>query len=197
MNEKSRCQVCNKKGYISEFTNNRWICMYCASQYTYDGELIVPEKQYYFICPKCGNTYCYTLDEPHTCKFCGYDKMIQTEYDGDDFEKMIFENPPSRVAEIKDMLRRKYTIHSSVFDEEWYQKKLDEEHEYAVKNNYAEREEQWKRVQEDKYKIHCPKCNSTNITTGQRGYSFFTGFLGSGKTMNRCGNCGYKWTPGK
>lgn len=46
-------------------------------------------------------------------------------------------------------------------------------------------------------KIRCPKCNSTNITTGQRGYSFLTGFLGSNKTMNRCGNCGYKWTPGK
>ena len=41
----------------------------------------------------------------------------------------------------------------------------------------------------------CPKCGSTSITTGSRGYSLFTGFLGSGKTVNRCGNCGYKWTP--
>jgi len=46
-------------------------------------------------------------------------------------------------------------------------------------------------------KIKCPKCGSTNIATGQRGYSLLTGFLGSGKTMNRCGNCGYKWTPNK
>lgn len=44
---------------------------------------------------------------------------------------------------------------------------------------------------------NCPKCNSTNVTTGQRGYSFLTGFLGSNKTVNRCGNCGYKWKPGK
>lgn len=43
----------------------------------------------------------------------------------------------------------------------------------------------------------CPKCGSTSITTGSRGYSLFTGFLGSGKTVNRCGNCGYKWEPGK
>lgn len=43
----------------------------------------------------------------------------------------------------------------------------------------------------------CPKCGSTSITTGSRGYSLFTGFLGSGKTVNRCGNCGYKWNPGK
>lgn len=41
----------------------------------------------------------------------------------------------------------------------------------------------------------CPKCGSTSITTGSRGYSLFTGFLGSGKTVNRCGNCGYKWNP--
>nr|DAH20475.1 MAG TPA: putative DNA-binding protein [Caudoviricetes sp.] len=41
-------------------------------------------------------------------------------------------------------------------------------------------------------KIRCPKCGSTNIATGQRGYSLLTGFLSSGKTMNRCGNCGYK-----
>lgn len=41
----------------------------------------------------------------------------------------------------------------------------------------------------------CPKCGSTAITAGQRGYSLLTGFLGSGKTVNRCANCGYKWKP--
>lgn len=43
----------------------------------------------------------------------------------------------------------------------------------------------------------CPKCGSTAITAGQRGYSFFTGFLGSNKTVNRCANCGHTWKPGK
>lgn len=43
----------------------------------------------------------------------------------------------------------------------------------------------------------CPKCGSTAITAGQRGYSVWTGFLGSGKTVNRCANCGHSWTPGK
>lgn len=41
----------------------------------------------------------------------------------------------------------------------------------------------------------CPKCGSTSIATGQRGYSFWTGFLGSSKTVNRCANCGHKWKP--
>lgn len=45
--------------------------------------------------------------------------------------------------------------------------------------------------------LKCPKCGSTAVTTGQKGWSLLTGFLGSGKTVNRCGNCGYKWKPGK
>lgn len=43
--------------------------------------------------------------------------------------------------------------------------------------------------------IHCPRCKSTNITTGERGYSIWTGFLGAGQTVNRCADCGYKWKP--
>lgn len=39
----------------------------------------------------------------------------------------------------------------------------------------------------------CPKCGSTAITATQRGYSLLTGFIGSGKTMNYCKNCGHKW----
>lgn len=43
--------------------------------------------------------------------------------------------------------------------------------------------------------VKCPKCGSTNITAGQRGYSLITGFIGSGNTVNRCSKCGYKWKP--
>lgn len=43
--------------------------------------------------------------------------------------------------------------------------------------------------------VHCPRCGSTNITAGQRGYSLLTGFVGSGSTVNRCANCGHKWKP--
>ena len=44
-------------------------------------------------------------------------------------------------------------------------------------------------------KLRCPKCNSVNVSTGSRGYSLVWGFIGSGKTINRCGNCGHKWEP--
>lgn len=44
-------------------------------------------------------------------------------------------------------------------------------------------------------RILCPRCRSSQITTGARGFSFVTGFIGSDKTVNRCSKCGYKWTP--
>lgn len=43
--------------------------------------------------------------------------------------------------------------------------------------------------------VRCPKCGSTQISTGSRGYSMVWGFIGSGKTVNRCARCGHKWEP--
>ena len=50
-------------------------------------------------------------------------------------------------------------------------------------------------ISEDANKVHCPICNSTSIQTVNRGYSFFTGFIGSGSPRNVCQKCGYKWKP--
>lgn len=60
-----------------------------------------------------------------------------------------------------------------------------------------EKEQEIKQIL-DKHKedvVRCPRCGSSAVTTGQRGFSLFTGFLGSNKTVNRCGNCGYSWQP--
>lgn len=43
--------------------------------------------------------------------------------------------------------------------------------------------------------VMCPRCKSTQITTGQKGFSLLTGFIGSNKTINRCAKCGYTWQP--
>lgn len=43
--------------------------------------------------------------------------------------------------------------------------------------------------------IRCPRCNSTQVTAGKRGYSLVWGFIGSGSTVNRCAKCGNKWKP--
>lgn len=43
----------------------------------------------------------------------------------------------------------------------------------------------------------CPKCGSPSIATINRGYSMVSGFIGSGKPVNVCQMCGYKWQIGK
>lgn len=43
--------------------------------------------------------------------------------------------------------------------------------------------------------IFCPRCHSTTVSTGKRGFSFVTGFIGSNTTVNRCAKCGYSWKP--
>lgn len=43
--------------------------------------------------------------------------------------------------------------------------------------------------------LKCPRCGSSAVTTGSRGYSLVWGFLGSNKTVNRCGKCGHTWNP--
>ena len=69
--------------------------------------------------------------------------------------------------------------------------------EYELKmSQFRTQAAQIKQIHEqEESKPKCPKCGSTNITTGQRGYSLLTGFLGSNKTVNRCANCGYTWKP--
>lgn len=47
----------------------------------------------------------------------------------------------------------------------------------------------------EKVPLKCPRCGSEQVTTGQRGFSLVTGFIGSNKTVNRCSKCGWKWEP--
>lgn len=43
--------------------------------------------------------------------------------------------------------------------------------------------------------VSCPRCKSTQVVTGQRGFSLVTGFIGSNKPVNRCSKCGWTWNP--
>lgn len=43
--------------------------------------------------------------------------------------------------------------------------------------------------------LECPHCHSKNVMIGKRGFSLLTGFIGANKTVNRCGNCGWRWEP--
>lgn len=63
------------------------------------------------------------------------------------------------------------------------------------RSQVAQQEQQKEAKFKAAHQVRCPKCGSTNVATGQRGYSMFWGFLGSGSTVNRCGKCGHKWKP--
>lgn len=58
-------------------------------------------------------------------------------------------------------------------------------------------EQQEQSKQESNKTPHCPNCSSTDIGVVNKGYSLLTGFIGSGKPMNVCKNCGFKWDPKK
>mgnify|MGYP004458644781 CR=1 FL=1 len=76
-------------------------------------------------------------------------------------------------------------------------KVIQERYDNLVKQMIANDDAQQRAEEEERNTVKCPRCGGTQITTGQRGYSLFSGFLGSNKTVNRCANCGYSWKPGK
>lgn len=45
-------------------------------------------------------------------------------------------------------------------------------------------------------KIKCPRCGSTQITAGKRGYKLLSGLIGSSTVLNTCMKCGHQWRPG-
>ena len=46
-------------------------------------------------------------------------------------------------------------------------------------------------------KAYCPKCGSTDISAGKRGWKITTGILGSSKVIITCLKCGNKFKPGQ
>lgn len=77
---------------------------------------------------------------------------------------------------------------------ERYNKLINQQHEMEEQKKAEDLARQTE-IEREQNTVRCPKCGSTQITTGQRGYSFLTGFLGSNKTVNRCAACGYSWKP--
>ena len=45
--------------------------------------------------------------------------------------------------------------------------------------------------------VKCPNCGSTQVHAEKRGWSIWTGFLGSGKILITCLKCGHKFSPGE
>ena len=74
------------------------------------------------------------------------------------------------------------------------QEKLAEQ-KYQLQEEEKAKEAIAARKAENKAKgiVFCAKCGSASIATINRGYSVVSGFIGSGKPVNVCQVCGYKW----
>lgn len=73
--------------------------------------------------------------------------------------------------------------------------------EYELKmSQFRTQAEQIEKLQSqsnvDKTRVTCPNCGSTDTVHGTKGFSFFTGFFGSGDYRRVCVKCGHKWKPG-
>lgn len=131
-------------------------------------------------CNKCGDiavyTSTYNVHKENNCN----GNLIETSLSYDDFCVLC------DISEDNDFLQAMIDLKEK--DPIEYQLKMSQfktqvQQQESIKN------------QQEKNQVRCPKCGSTNITAGQRGYSLLTGFIGSGNTVNRCAKCGYKWKP--
>lgn len=191
-----KCPKCLEKGYMSHNFNGHYRCGYCGANFTLDMQEIIPPHQDYYICPVCGFTYCYTEKEKHICKFCGHENMTKTKYTADDFDKWLRKY---QLHQMKEILRKKYTINSKYFNKDLYQAVIDEEREDDIRNDYDGREREYHQNQERINNIpKCPHCSSVNIqpiTTGERvGSIMMLGMFS--KKINKsfkCLNCKYTW----
>lgn len=141
-------------------------------------------------CPKCGNI---DVGTSKRCVFCNHE-TFDTKYTTNDHIK---ESVSGNLSIFKQKIIDEYASKSPEFDEE-LAKKREEENEKILHGSITNEEKavlQNTGAIPNKDILKCPKCGSTAVSTGVRGFSIVTGFLGSGQTVNRCGNCGHKWKP--
>lgn len=131
-------------------------------------------------CPECNREI---SDKSQNCIHCGYPinnhKVIIENIDGIDYDiSFVIDKSISQVDKITKISR---LVGKTDFNTMMKAKEI------VLKYHPSEKE--------DVNKVHCPKCSCTDIGVVNRGYSMFTGFIGSGKAMNVCKKCGYKWKP--
>lgn len=75
--------------------------------------------------------------------------------------------------------------------------KVPSEFDESGRRYMSEEANRTERLSNGSNQVRCPKCGSTSIATINRGFSIWTGFLGSGKPVNVCQACGHKFSPEK
>ena len=155
------------------------------------------------ICNKCGSNGLVPVGT--TKCFCGGDR-IKFNVSKDEYVKMSEEEENQMIEQmgIKPQIKKDdaYTIfratNSTEIIDAMIELKQKDIIEYGLKLSQFEaqvrqQDAEWRASQANTVK--CPRCGSTAVTAGRRGYSLISGFIGAGKTVNRCAKCGHKWKP--
>ena len=137
-------------------------------------------------CKKCHEEPFYGYigfvnEDVYECPICR-NQMVDTNITIDEYQ--IIDEISDDVSFLEAMidLKKKDPIE--------YQLKISQ-----FKTQVKQQEQVEKSRVEEKDTVRCPKCGSSAIQTVNRGFSFWTGFLGSGSPRNVCQKCGYKWKP--
>lgn len=134
----------------------------------------------YMVCMKADK-----LSSMTKCPLCGQEGLI---------EKNITEDELDLIGNVSNYNRQLLEAMIDLHDKDIIEYEL----KMSQFRNQASQQNQQKVTQkQDSSKAKCPKCGSTDIGVTNRGYSLLTGFIGSGKAMNTCKNCGHKWKPYK
>jgi len=140
-------------------------------------------------CPECNKEI---SDKSKVCIYCGYplQQNNMCNVNGKEYDlTFLLDDSYSMLFKVKDLIQisKSDIIHVKPVVEEIMQSKQIPEflnfpviQDKSIKNSA---------------KVYCPKCNCTDIGVVNRGYSIVWGFIGSGKSMNVCKKCGYKWRP--
>lgn len=170
-------------------------------------------------CPECNKVI---SDKAHSCPNCGYPitdipdiqnvnekyNIVFISYSSNNDNKIktigyLRNIHHKSLRETMDIEKQSpYTIFSGISFEQMktisqmlklYDCKFQIE-SYKISDNETD-EERVNLYYQNKDVLQCPRCGSTQISIGQRGYSLIAGFFGSNKTVNRCGKCGFSWKP--
>lgn len=115
--------------------------------------------------------------ESITCIYHEDQKLIKCTMTCEEFQTLRYvSNDPSFMQAMED-LKQKDPI------------------EFQLKLSQFKTQVEQQESSDNSNKVSCPKCGCTDIGVTNRGYSIIWGFIGSGKSMNVCKKCGYKWKP--
>ena len=142
-------------------------------------------------CAKCRkeneetfHVYIGLIDEDcYECTIC-QNNMIDTILTIDEYN--IVDNISDDISFLEAMIKLKQDDIIE-FQLRINQFKLQQEQAENIKSHKSE---------EQMERLSCPKCGSTSITEGTKGFSIMTGFIGSDKFRYVCKDCGNKWKPG-